>query len=213
MDNHFLKGKNEPNQSTRTKETIMVKKFVVILSAIMLAGCASLKFGEQKSDTGGWNSVPPKAPVAKPAPTPPAPAPQAQVCDARGLYVAWQQATGAAKVAAATAYMSCYKQLGGTEEMRCETKKRVVGKEEVIFMSTGCGNLTPKPEDTRKGGHRIASGYPFSDCPVDSPKAFIDSYEGPERCQPRVSMQDYGRLLEVMGLPVAPNAEGHQRPR
>jgi hypothetical protein len=127
------------------------------------------------------------------------------------LYAAWQQATGAAKVAAATAYMSCYKQLGGTEEMRCETKKRVVGREEVIFMSTGCGNLTPKPEDTRKGGFRIASGHPFSDCPVESPKAFIESYDGSQKCRPRVSMNDYGRLLEVMGLPVAPNAEGFKK--
>lgn len=80
----------------------MVKKFVVILSAILLSGCASLKFGEEKKPPEtGWNNVPPKAqapaPAPKPAPTPPAPAPQAQVCDAGGLYAAWQQATGAAK--------------------------------------------------------------------------------------------------------------------
>lgn len=90
----------------------------------------------------------------------------------------------------------------------CVTTKKVVSVVETPFMSTGCGNLTPQPEDARKGGHIISSGYPFSDCSVDSAKAFLDSYNGPERCRPRVSMAQYGRLLELMGLPVAPNAEG-----
>lgn len=102
-------------------------------------------------------------------------------------------------------------QVAQATERVCRQVTQVVRHEDIVFMSLGCGNLTPRPEDTRKGGYRIASGYPFVDCPSDSASAFLGSYNGPERCRPRVSKTEYGRLLEVMGLPVAPNAEGFQK--
>lgn len=132
-------------------------------------------------------------------------------CDVQKLYEVWKVATDAQKDAAGTIYMDCYRQHGGKEEPACTKTQRPTGEQSWTFMSGGCGNVTPHANHASKGGTVIASGHPYALCPADTPKEFLELYSGPARCRPKVSMDEYGRQLELMGFPVAPNADGFRK--